>query len=103
MQNNPTQPIDPPEGPPGGQGPPGDHGPGMRRIQWAGFIGGAIAFLLILVLPAPEGLTPTGWRTAAVAVLMAVWWMTEAIPITATALIPLVFFPALGVLEMPDA
>ena len=103
MQNNPTQPIDPPEGPPGGQGPPGDHGPGMRRIQWAGFIGGAIAFLLILVLPAPEGLTPTGWRAAAVAVLMAVWWMTEAIPITATALIPLVFFPALGVLEMPDA
>lgn len=84
-------------------GTPGDRAPGMRRIQWAGFIGGALVFLLILLLPAPGDLSPMGWRAAAVAALMAVWWMTEAIPITATALIPLVFFPSLGILEMPDA
>lgn len=35
--------------------------------------------------------------TAAVAVLMGAWWMTEAIPLAATALVPLVAFPALGV------
>ena len=75
-----------------------DQAPGMRRTQWAGFIGGALVFLLILFLPAPGGLSLIGWRAAAVAALMAVWWITEAIPITATALIPLVFFPALGVL-----
>ncbi len=80
-----------------------DQAPGMRRTQWAGFIGGALVFLLILFLPAPGGLSLIAWRAAAVAALMAVWWITEAIPITATALIPLVFFPALGVLGMPDA
>lgn len=35
--------------------------------------------------------------TAACAVLMGVWWMTEAIPLAATALVPLVLFPVLGV------
>jgi sodium-dependent dicarboxylate transporter 2/3/5 len=41
--------------------------------------------------------------TAAVVVLMAVWWMTEALPLSATALIPIVAFPLLGVLEAADA
>jgi sodium-dependent dicarboxylate transporter 2/3/5 len=43
------------------------------------------------------------WKTAAVAILMAVWWMTEALPIPATAMIPLVLFPILGILDMPAA
>lgn len=34
---------------------------------------------------------------------MAIWWMTEAIPIPATALLPLALFPTLGVLDMADA
>ncbi|NIP24399.1 MAG: anion transporter, partial [Phycisphaerae bacterium] len=36
---------------------------------------------------------------AAVTLLMATWWITEAIPISATALVPLVLFPLLGVLD----
>lgn len=51
----------------------------------------------MLALPPPDGMPPAGWRTAAVAVLMAVWWATEAVPLAATALIPLVAFPLLGV------
>jgi sodium-dependent dicarboxylate transporter 2/3/5 len=51
----------------------------------------------MVLSPAPQGLPLAGWRTAAVAVLMAVWWVTEAIPIPATALLPLVLFPVLGV------
>ncbi|MBD3217007.1 MAG: hypothetical protein GF310_01935, partial [candidate division Zixibacteria bacterium] len=38
-------------------------------------------------------------HTAAVAVWMAVWWITEAIPIAATALLPVALFPLLGVAE----
>jgi len=38
-------------------------------------------------------------RAAAVAVLMAVWWITEAIPIAATALIPIVLFPSFGIMN----
>ncbi len=75
----------------------------MTPTRWAGLLGGAAAFLLILALPTPGGLSEAGWRTAATAALMAVWWMTEAIPIPATALVPLVLFPSLGVLEMSDA
>lgn len=51
----------------------------------------------MLLLPAPEGLAPAGWRVAAVVVLMAVLWMTEAVPLAATALLPLVLFPLLGI------
>jgi solute carrier family 13 (sodium-dependent dicarboxylate transporter), member 2/3/5 len=77
--------------------------PEMPRSRWLGLLGGAGAFVLLLLLPPPPGLDPQGWRTAAAAALMAVWWMTEAIPIPATAMIPLVLFPALGILSMPDA
>ena len=75
------------------------YSPAQRIGLWLG----AGAFLLLLLLPAPTGLSDVGWRTAAVAVLMATWWMTEAIPIPATALLPLVLFPILGVLDMPNA
>ncbi|MQA91349.1 MAG: DASS family sodium-coupled anion symporter [Gemmatimonas sp.] len=75
----------------------------MKRSQWAGLLGGGIAFLIMLILPAPEGLPPEGWRMAAVGVLMAIWWMTEAIHISATALLPLVLFPMLGILTMSSA
>ncbi|MGD8282073.1 MAG: SLC13 family permease, partial [Gemmatimonadota bacterium] len=57
----------------------------------------------MLLLPPPGSLGVPGWRTAAVAVLMAAWWMTEAIPIPATALLPLGLFPILGVLSPGDA
>ena len=74
-----------------------------RSAQRIGLIAGAAAFAAMLLLPPPSGLSVEGWRTAAVAVLMAVWWMTEAIPIPATAILPLGLFPALGVLNAEDA
>jgi sodium-dependent dicarboxylate transporter 2/3/5 len=75
----------------------------LRSASRIGLIGGGAFFLLLLLVPGPAGLSPEGWRAAAVAVLMAVWWMTEAIPIPATALLPLALFPTLGVLDMPAA
>ena len=45
-----------------------------------GLFGGAAAFALMLVLPAPHGMSATAWLVAALTVLMAVWWMTEAWP-----------------------
>ncbi len=75
----------------------------MRPARRIGLLGGALLFLLMLAVPGPADLSPEGWRAAAVATLMAVWWMTEAIPIPATALLPLALFPTLGILEMPSA
>jgi len=65
--------------------------------ETVGFWTGCLVFGVMLSLPAPEGLSFEGWRTSAVAALMAVWWISEAIPIAATALVPVVMFPLLGV------
>ena len=75
----------------------------MTRRHWdrrrAGrYLGPAMAASLAL-LPPPDGMQPEAWWVAAIAVLMATWWMTEAIPLAATALLPFVLFPTLGVVS----
>ena len=66
------------------------------RRKRIGLVLGPVLFVVMLVAPSPEGLSVAGWRTAAAAVLMAVWWISEALPIPATSLVPLVLFPLLG-------
>jgi sodium-dependent dicarboxylate transporter 2/3/5 len=68
-----------------------------------GLWGGLAAFVAMLLLPAPEGMSPAAWRTTAIIVLMACWWMTEALPLTATALIPFLAFPLLGVMTASES
>jgi sodium-dependent dicarboxylate transporter 2/3/5 len=65
-------------------------------------VGGLVAFVLIMwVLPiAPE--QPGARMTLAVAVLMAVLWITEAIPLAVTALFPIALFPILGIMKGRD-
>jgi sodium-dependent dicarboxylate transporter 2/3/5 len=64
---------------------------------------GPLAAVVLLILPAPAGLDPKAWATAAVAVWMAVWWASEAVPVAATALLPLVLFPLLGIHDIAKA
>ena len=62
---------------------------------------GVVAFALLTLFPvAPDN--PPASRLAALAALMAIWWMTEAIPLFATALVPLAAFPLLGVMAGRD-
>ncbi len=68
----------------------------------AGFWGGIALFLTLLALPAPEGLSNPAWHTAALTVLMATWWMTEAVPITATAFLPFILAPFLGIMSASE-
>tara|TARA_R110002096_G_scaffold97694_14_gene217762 strand:+ start:25750 stop:27225 length:1476 start_codon:yes stop_codon:yes gene_type:complete len=69
----------------------------------SGFFAGLIVFITLLIIPAPEGLTDAAWKTAAVTILMGIWWITEAIPISATALVPIVLFPVLGIFSIGDS
>jgi sodium-dependent dicarboxylate transporter 2/3/5 len=68
-----------------------------------GLWGGLLVFVLMLLLPAPAGMSPAAWRTTAIIVLMASWWMTEALPLTATALVPFLAFPLLGIMTATDS
>lgn len=79
------------------------HKVGFGRRQVAGWIIGPALLLLTFAVPAPEGLSELGWRTAGVAALMAVWWICEPIPIPATSLLPMALFPLLGVVEIRGA
>ncbi|MCB0550986.1 MAG: SLC13/DASS family transporter [Phaeodactylibacter sp.] len=74
----------------------------MGKNKMIGLIGGLIVFLIILALPSPAGLSPEGKRAAAVALLMTAWWITEAIPIYATAFLPLALYPLLGILPAEE-
>jgi solute carrier family 13 (sodium-dependent dicarboxylate transporter), member 2/3/5 len=66
------------------------------RQKFGLFSGFGLFFIMLLIPPLP-GLTDAAWSVAAVTVLMAVWWVSEAIPIPATALLPIVLFPLLNV------
>jgi sodium-dependent dicarboxylate transporter 2/3/5 len=66
-------------------------------------LGGLAVAAAMLALPAPEGLSPEGWRLAALVALMAIWWVTEAIPVYATGLVPLAGFPLLGIASIGTA
>ena len=67
------------------------------RHRLIGLLVGPFAAAAILASPAPDGLSQHGWWIAAVGVWMAVWWMTEALPLAVTAMLPLILFPSFGV------
>ena len=71
----------------------------VEHRQLIGLLAGPLLFASILLLPSPDGMSPEGQWVAATAALMAVWWLTEAIPVPATALLPILLFPLLGVLD----
>lgn len=70
---------------------------GFPRHRLVGLCAGPLAAAIVVASPAPEGLSQQGWWTAAVGLWMALWWMTEAVPLAVTALLPPVLFPILGV------
>ncbi len=84
-----------------------ESGPGATsRVAWVGRIlapSAAIAVYLAMRAWAAPELDSTGHVAAAIGVLMAILWMTEAIPLPATALIPLALFPLLGVMSTRTA
>ncbi len=71
----------------------------MSNSQKIGFLLGIIIFLLILIWGNFDPTKPEITKMAAVAALMAVWWITEAIPLAATSLLPIVLYPLLGILS----
>ena len=76
--------------------------PSATRQARYGQLAALAVFFLILLTPLPEArlrdaLPPAARRTAAVAGAMGLLWLTQALPLAATSLLPLVAFPLLGV------
>lgn len=67
-----------------------------------GLIAGPLFFFLIFFLFHPEGLNPKANAVLAVTIWLAIWWITEALPIEVTALLPVVLFPLSGALSLKE-
>lgn len=79
----------------------------LTPLKLAGLLGGLLAFFLLAFLDTPLRHDPGfGSRPAFAAggaALMAIWWLTEALPIYVTACVPLVLFPLTGALSVPES
>jgi sodium-dependent dicarboxylate transporter 2/3/5 len=72
-------------------------------VQRIGLVAGLAGFLLTLIVPAPAGMPPLAWPAAGLVWWMAAWWMTEALPLYATAFLPFIVLPLLGVADANTA
>lgn len=72
----------------------------MNRIKRLGFILGPLIYTLILLFFKPKGLSEAAIAILASTAWMAIWWITEAIPIAMTSLLPIVLFPLSGGMEL---
>ncbi|MBC8590124.1 SLC13 family permease [Wansuia hejianensis] len=70
---------------------------GKFKVRKIGLIVGVVIFLILLMMPTPTGLSELGQKVLAVSVLMIIFWMTEAIPIPMTALLPILLYPIVGI------
>jgi len=75
----------------------------VSKVKPWGLVIGLAGFFLMLGMPAPEGLSDDGWKVLAIGFLMATWWITEALPIPVTSMIPMVAIPVLGLGSFKEA
>ncbi len=64
---------------------------------------GIVFAIIIQLLPRPDDLSPHAWLVVSMVALMVTWWVTEAIPIPATSLVPMVFLPVAGISTIAQA
>ncbi|MFD2174239.1 SLC13 family permease [Rhodobacter lacus] len=73
---------------------------GLAPLHVLALIAGPLCLIPALVVPAPWGLAPEAWRLVCVALWMVIWWLAEAVPLPATALLPIVAMPVLDILPV---
>ncbi|QQK80351.1 SLC13/DASS family transporter [Salicibibacter cibi] len=89
---------------PGGDGenPKPEQPKAYAKAQIIGLILGPALFLLTLLFFQPPGLTSEAQAVLAVTLWVATWWVTEALPIPATSLLPIILLPMTGAVEGDD-
>lgn len=71
---------------------------GLRQL--IGLFLGPLLFIITLLIPTPEGMSPDARMILAGTAWMAAWWISEAIPIPVTSLLPIVLFPITGAMSV---
>lgn len=72
----------------------------LSKIRLAGLVGGPVLAVFVLLSPSPGGMPDTAWNMVAITVWMVLWWLSEAVPLPSTALLPIILMPVLGVQEI---
>ncbi|MCB1984344.1 MAG: DASS family sodium-coupled anion symporter [Burkholderiales bacterium] len=75
----------------------------FTKPKQIGLILGVGFLVMTIISPAPAEMSESAWRTTGVALLLAIWWATEVLPIPVTSLLPILLFPALGIMSMEDS
>lgn len=73
----------------------------MKALLWIKIALGPALFLLITMMPV-QSLSTDAMHTLAIAAWMVVWWVSEAVPIAVTSLLPIVLFPLMGVTSVQE-
>ena len=71
----------------------------LTHLQKAGYILGPLTAIIIILFAQPDPQNPLVGYTAGLALWMAIWWITEAVPLPVTALIPVALFPFFGIMN----
>jgi sodium-dependent dicarboxylate transporter 2/3/5 len=71
--------------------------PQNATLRRAGLALGPLVFALTALLPPPAAMPAQAWLAAGLVVWMALWWMTEAVPMAVTALLPFLVLPLAGI------
>ena len=75
----------------------------LPASAWLGLVAGVLALTVVFVLPPPGDLPVAGWRVLGLALMMAIWWSTEPVPIAITSLLPLIVLPLAGIGDVAAA
>ncbi|WP_017925387.1 DASS family sodium-coupled anion symporter [Thioalkalivibrio sp. HL-Eb18] len=89
-----------------GDSPAAGASPTRSAYAWRGRIGlflGPLLMLAFLLFSPPEGVAREAWWVLGLTLFMAIWWITEALPLPVTALLPIALLPLLGVMPMDAA